>query len=72
MDANEIIGRLIAEPKYRFADKALIAEVVRDSIGLLLPAFNCHYCKHESDTIENDICIGCYYDYEKPNFELKI
>lgn len=37
MDKNAaaVIGALIALEKYKFADKAVIAEVVRDTVALL-------------------------------------
>jgi hypothetical protein len=34
--ANTIIGTLILEPQYRFVDSRLLAEIVRDTIDLVV------------------------------------
>lgn len=31
-DMDRIIGTLILEPKYKFIDKALLAEIVKDTV----------------------------------------
>lgn len=34
--ANTIIGALILEPEYRFVDSRLLAEIVRDTVDLVV------------------------------------
>lgn len=36
VDIDRIIGELITEDKYRFADKAVIAEAARDTMRIIL------------------------------------
>jgi len=69
MDANEIIGKLIAEPKYRFADKALIAEVVIDIMkGYSVVKICCATCENNQHIyFRDEPCISC--DVNCSNFE---
>ena len=72
MDANEIIGKLIAQPKYGMADRNLLAHVVRDALYIASKGEDksreCYLCERAGKTV-NNICGYCMYNEIKPYFE---
>jgi len=59
MDANQIIGELMAEEKYFFADKVLLSCVVRDVIKRMAKKEPCEFC--DENVKYPDIMEYCPY-----------